>query len=55
MSPGEEQHTLPDSTVSEDKTVVDGGPSIGKQHRPYHLLVHNDSISHVNKFILSYF
>ena len=32
MSPGEEQHTPPDSTVSEDTMLVDGRskPSIGK-------------------------
>ena len=38
MSPGEEQYTPPDSTISEDTTVADGQskPSIGKQHRPYH-------------------
>ena len=41
MSPGEEQH----STISEDTTLVgQSKPSIGKQHRPYHLLFHNDSI-----------
>ena len=46
MSPGEEQYTPPDSTIiSEDTTVVDEkfNPSIGKQHKPYHLLFHNDS------------
>ena len=33
MSPGEEQHTSPDSNTSEDTTLVDGQlkPSIGKQ------------------------
>ena len=41
----------PDSTtVSEDRALVDAQskPSIGKQHRPYHLLSHNDLILHVN-------
>ena len=48
MSPGEEQHTPPDSTISdsENTTLADGKPkpSIGKQHRSYHLLFYNDSI-----------
>ena len=50
MSPGEEQYTPPDSTINEDTTVVAGqsNPSIGKQHRPYHLFFHIDSILHVN-------
>ena len=50
MSPGEKQYTPPDSNISEDTSLVDGQskPSIGKQHRPYHLLFHDDSTRHAN-------
>ena len=48
----------PDSTtVTDDRALMDAQskPSIGKQHRSYHLLSHNDGILHVNWLILTWF
>ena len=55
---GEEQYA-PDSSsaTSEDTKLVAGEskPCIGKQHRPYHLLFHNDSTVNLLKIRLSKF